>query len=42
MGAIILVGFISGNLEQSIWINNIILALVVAWNSYQNWRSKAY
>jgi len=38
MGIIILVGLISGNLEGSIWINNILLGGVVAWNSYQNYR----
>jgi hypothetical protein len=38
MGIILLVGLISGNLEGSIWINNIILSGVVAWNSYQNYR----
>jgi hypothetical protein len=38
MGIIILIGFILGNLEGSIWINNIILGGVVAWNSYQNYK----
>jgi len=38
MGVIILVGLITNNLEQSIWINNILLGGVVAWNSYQNYR----
>jgi hypothetical protein len=38
MGAIILVGLVLGNLEGSIWLNNVILAGVVAWNSYQNYR----
>ena len=38
MGIIILIGFIMNNLETSIWINNIILGGVVAWNSYQNYR----
>jgi hypothetical protein len=38
MGVIILIGLITNNLEQSIWINNILLGGVVAWNSYQNYR----
>lgn len=38
MGVIILIGFATNNLEGSMWINNIILAGVVAWNSYQNYR----
>jgi hypothetical protein len=38
MGIIILIGFIMGNLEGSIWINNVLLGGVVAWNSYQNYR----
>ena len=38
MGIIIVIGFLTNNLEPSIWINNIILAGVVAWNSYQNYR----
>jgi hypothetical protein len=36
MGFIVLVGFIMNVLETSIWINNIILSGVVAWNSYIN------
>jgi hypothetical protein len=38
MGIIILIGFIMNNLEASIWVNNILLGGVVAWNSYQNYR----
>jgi len=38
MGIIILIGYLLGNLEGSIWINNILLGGVVAWNSYQNYR----
>jgi hypothetical protein len=38
MGVIILIGFIANTLETSIWINNIILGVVVAWNSYQNYK----
>ena len=38
MGIIILVGFVTNNLEGGMWINNIILGGVVAWNSYQNYR----
>jgi hypothetical protein len=38
MGAIILIGLVLGNLEGSIWINNILLGGLVAWNSYQNYR----
>jgi hypothetical protein len=36
MGLIVLIGFITNALETSIWINNIILSGVVAWNSYIN------
>jgi hypothetical protein len=38
MGIIIVIGSLSNNLEPSIWVNNIILAGVVAWNSYQNYK----
>jgi len=38
MGIIILIGLMLGNLEGSIWINNVLLGGVVAWNSYQNYR----
>jgi len=38
MGVIILIGYVLGNLEGSIWVNNILLGGVVAWNSYQNYR----
>jgi hypothetical protein len=43
MGAIILVGVLTAGLsglELSIWINNIVLAVVTAWNSYVNYRSR--
>lgn len=41
MGLIVLVGALTNNLLESIWINNIILSLVVAWNSYVNHRLKS-
>jgi hypothetical protein len=36
MGAVLLVGALTNSLNTSIWINNIILSAVVAWNSYVN------
>jgi hypothetical protein len=38
IGVIILIGFTTNNLEGVMWINNIILSGVVAWNSYQNYK----
>jgi len=38
MGFIILVGLLTGQLVSSIWVNNIVLALVTAWNSYVNYK----
>lgn len=38
MAFIVLVGWLQGALAESIWVNNVILSAVVAWNSYQNYR----
>ncbi|MEM4667465.1 MAG: DUF5658 family protein [Thermofilum sp.] len=35
MAMIILLGHFSGNLEESIWVNNAILGGVATWNSVQ-------
>ncbi|MEM4061116.1 MAG: DUF5658 family protein [Pyrobaculum sp.] len=40
MGAVVLAGAVSGNLEFSIWVNNIILGCVSAWNSFTVLRLK--
>ncbi len=39
MTLIILLGLISNNLVESIWVNNILLGGVVAWNSYVNYKT---
>jgi hypothetical protein len=36
MGAVLLIGALTNSLNLSIWINNIFLAVVCAWNSYVN------
>lgn len=36
MGASILIAYLSNNLESILWTWNIILSLVVGWNSYAN------
>lgn len=41
MGFIVAVGVVQNALAESIWVNNVILALVVAWNSYQNYRLRS-
>ena len=38
MAVIIVIGLLENNLEASIWINNIILGAVTAWNSYMNYK----
>jgi len=38
MAIILLIGLLMNNLEQSIWINNVLLGGVIAWNSYQNYK----
>ena len=38
MGAVVLVGYLGNALLHSIWVNNIMLSAVVAWNSYQNYK----
>lgn len=38
MALIVLVGHLQGNLEASLWVNNLILGGVAAWNSYVNYR----
>jgi hypothetical protein len=38
MGVIVLIGALTNSLNLSIWINNILLSIVVAWNSYVNLR----
>ena len=40
MALIVLFGFLSNNLVESIWVNNILLSGVVAWNSYVNYKKK--
>jgi hypothetical protein len=40
MATIIVVGLLTNSLETSIWINNIILGAITAWNSYENHRLK--
>jgi hypothetical protein len=37
-GLLILIGLVLGQLVMSLWIWNIILAIVTAWNSYVNLR----
>jgi hypothetical protein len=37
-GTLILVGALAGELELSLWVWNVILAAVTAWNSYVNLR----
>ncbi len=34
MGCIVLAGAVSGNLEFSIWVCNIVLSVVSGWNSF--------
>ena len=36
MGLVILLGVFTNNLVQAVWIDNILLAGVVGWNSYVN------
>ena len=36
MGAVLLVGALTNSLNTSIWISNVLLGAVVAWNSYVN------
>lgn len=38
MALIVLVGHLSGNLNESIWVNNIMLSIIVGWNSYINYK----
>lgn len=38
MALIILIGHFSGNLDESIWVNNLMLSVIVGWNSYVNYR----
>jgi len=37
-GVLILVGALLGELELALWVWNVVLAVVVAWNSYVNLR----
>jgi len=38
MGVVVLLGYLGNALLHSIWVNNIMLSAVVAWNSYQNYK----
>jgi hypothetical protein len=40
MTGIIIVGLLTNSLETSIWVNNIILGAITAWNSYENYKLK--
>jgi hypothetical protein len=39
MALIIVLGLFTNNLVGSIWVNNILLGGVVAWNSYVNYKA---
>jgi len=36
MGVVVLVGVLQNAVAGSLWVNNVFLSLVIAWNSYVN------